>query len=138
MMKAERTLAKRKYEDAIEEYVRLFCEKHKILYPDADIWWVGDEPGTLLYLIDHYFNFQDIKLDVDSDTRETEIFEWYDYSLVLGELGAKNVTYENWLKGVRPYTPEQLEEIKKLHKKVEEAKKELLDSINTINPTPIN
>ena len=47
---------------------------------------------------DYYFDFQDIKLDIDEDVPEPIILEWYDFSLE----NEVKVNYKSWLKGYRP------------------------------------
>ena len=54
---------KRRYEQACQEYVFLFCEKQGMDFDG----WVADEIGGIAVCADFCFNFHDIKLDVDKD-----------------------------------------------------------------------
>lgn len=121
---------KSRYEKVVEDYIKAFSEKHGFGYPDVDIWWVAGEIGGVLYISDYWLDFRDIKYDIDNNAPETAIFEWYDYVVELAELEAKTVTFANWLKGVRPYSDETLDEIRELHARVLNSKSELERLIN--------
>ncbi len=78
---------KEKFEKAVAEYVNVFCRKHDLQFN----YWVGDNVGTIAECSDYYFNFNDIRLDIDTKQPKGKIFDWYDSSLKENE--DKNVNY---------------------------------------------
>ena len=115
---------KNQYEAACKAYLELFYKLHGFEEPyDYDV-WVGGDVGGIAEIADYFFNFSDIRYDVDHFDADEYIFKWYDYSLLLRELELpKNISYEDWCKGVPlPYTEEDIAKIKGLKAKVYEAK----------------
>ena len=89
---------KTKYEKIVNEYLRIFVEKQ-----DLDIdncYWVADRVGEILSVNEqYYFNFNDIRFDVDNNVKERLIFRWQDESLDNYFKKKKyKVNYENYLK----------------------------------------
>ena len=89
---------KTKYEKIVEQYLIAFVEKQ-----DLDIencYWVADRVGEILSVNEqYYFNFDDIRFDVDNNVKAELIFRWHDESL--GNYFKKKkykVNYENYLK----------------------------------------
>jgi hypothetical protein len=85
------------YEKAVESYAIAFCEKHGFDLKDAD--WVNNEPGTILCVADYFFDFREIKYDIDNDVPKEMMIRYYDYCLDLHHTGGKPVNYKNWLNG---------------------------------------
>lgn len=65
------------YEDACNNYIKAFCEKHEI---DFDF-WVSDIPGTVAFFGDYSFSFTDIVWDINSNQPKENIFEWFEFYL---------------------------------------------------------
>ena len=66
---------KTKYEKIVEQYLTAFVEKQELDIDNCD--WVADRVGEILSVNDqHYFNFDDIRFDVDNDVKEGLIFRW--------------------------------------------------------------
>ena len=89
---------KTKYEKIVNEYLRIFIKKQ-----DLDIdncYWVADRVGEVLSVNEqYYFNFNDIRFDVDNNVKERLIFRWQDESLDNYFKKKKyKVNYENYLK----------------------------------------
>jgi len=82
------------YENSVKEYLSQFIIKHD--FPELEF-WVGDEIGGIAQIGDYYFNFQDIKLDIDDNIPEPTILDWYEYS-VENEI---KVSFKKWLDGRR-------------------------------------
>ena len=90
-----KTLSKR-YEEICNEYLDLFCEKHDVYYD----YWVADQVGGIIEISDAFFNFDDIRLDIDLDAPKEEknsIWDWY-WSNIDSE---QIINYYSYLKGLR-------------------------------------
>lgn len=91
---------KKKFGDACNEYLVKFCKKHGFDPECAD--WVGNDPGTIVSIGDYYFDFQDIKHDIDNNVPKGKMIEYYDYSLEeYMNTGSHGVNYRAFLKGAR-------------------------------------
>ena len=81
---------KTKYEKIVEQYLIAFVEKQ-----DLDIdncYWVADRVGEILSVNEqYYFDFNDIRFDVDNDVKAELILKWQDEEKY-------TVNYENYLK----------------------------------------
>ncbi len=87
---------KKEFESIVEKYIDAFCIKQEI--DKKDIYWIGGEIGEVVEISDCYFNFIDIKRDIDTDQPKDEIFNWYlnnDY------LEDKIINYHSYIKGLR-------------------------------------
>jgi len=87
---------KESYEKIVNKYLQLFCEKHDFNIEDG--YWVGKEIGDIIMIGDYYFNFNDIRLDIDLNIEEKIIFDWYNFSVEK----ESNINYISWIKGYRP------------------------------------
>lgn len=110
---------------ACEDYIRAFEEKHETMLE----YWV--ELGEVACMGDRFYNFCDIRYDIDNGVKVGEIEEWDDYCVTLCELECtKKINFRSWVKGApRPYSEEDLTKIVKLHDEVERAKKRLEDAV---------
>lgn len=102
------------YINACNAYVDLFCEKHKLHYNKND--WVGGffGAGDIICINDYWLSMEDIKTDIDFNAPKDGFIEWYDYNTVLYQLDYKLpcMSYENWLKGLKPLlTKEEIKEM---------------------------
>lgn len=61
-----------------------------------------DIPGTIGSFGDYFFGFEDIRLDLETNQPEKEIFKWYDANLELGMRNQPGINYHTWIKGFRP------------------------------------
>lgn len=95
------------YATLILKYMKVFFDKQE-LYEDIDgkreyprIEWIG-QIGDMCEFSDYFFNFSDIKYDVDNEIQKGVIFDWYDHTL---ECGMKDnyhtVNYSAYLMGAR-------------------------------------
>jgi len=74
----------------------LFCEKQEV-HKDNDTWWLGDI-GGVIEINDAYLNFDDIRLDIDTNQPKGNIFKWWwenEY------LEGKIINYQSYIKGLR-------------------------------------
>lgn len=132
MNKAHKELMRERYENAVHEYCHAFCQKHGYHY-DPDM-WVGGRVGEIIEIADYFCDFVDIRYDIDNDIAEEMFVQWYDYSLELAMLDAgegkiKNVNYEHYCMGARPYSVEDIEALKEAKARVDEAKRALEECI---------
>ena len=117
-------MVKRKYEDACNAYLKLFCEKHGFDYEEAVKSWVADEVGGVCWLSDFAISFEDMKTDIDADAPKEEYFNYYDYALESHELGFNCPNYANWLRGCPRLSEEQRKSLREAKNRVYEAQKD--------------
>lgn len=70
---------KTRFEQACNDYLRLFCEKHEYDFDDAKESWVADDVGTITCMGDLYVGMREIRTDIDQDSPKEEFGRWYDY-----------------------------------------------------------
>lgn len=89
---------KNKYEKIVNEYLQIFIEKQD--FDADDCYWIGDKIGEILSVNEqYYFDFNDIRFDVDNNVKAELIFKWQDESLDNYFKKRKyKVNYENYLK----------------------------------------
>lgn len=117
-------LVKRKYEDACNDYLKLFCEKHGFDYDDAVNSWVAGDVGGVCALGDYFVSFEDMKTDIDNDAPKDEYWLYYDYSLEAHELGFICPNYVNWLRGCPRLSEEQMSSLREAKNRAYEAKED--------------
>ena len=84
---------KTKYNTIVEQYLIAFVEKQELDIENC--YWVADRIGEILSVNEqYYFNFNDIRFDVDNNVKAGLIFKWQNESI---ENNLK-VNYENYLK----------------------------------------
>ena len=112
----ERKGLKERLVEVVNDYMEAWCDKHDYQY-EEDM-WVGDDYGGICAVGDLFVSFDDVRYDVDNDLPEETFEDWYWYSLEIEELGCeKNVNLRSYSMGCRPYTEEQLENIRQAKKK---------------------
>lgn len=104
-----------------EEYQKKFIEMYG--FDSTDCYWIEN----VLYVADYYFDFYDIKFAVDNSVHEKELFSWYDYNLTIGEYCLGDISLESYIKGVRPYKDDDINELRKLQSEFNKAKSSLDD-----------
>ena len=117
-------LVKRKYEDACNDYLKLFCEKHGFDYDEAANSWVANVVGDCCLLGDYYVPFDDMKTDIDMDATKDEYWLYYDYSLEAHELGFICPNYVNWLRGCPRLSEEQRNPLREAKNRIYDAQKD--------------
>lgn len=91
---------KEDYEIACNNYIKEFVKKQKYKFD----YWIADEVGGIASFIEqYYFNFSDIKYDIDNNIKKGVIFEWqdsyvdnYDYNNNISTI--KKINYKNFCK----------------------------------------
>lgn len=120
----------KKYNDILNEYAKFFCEM--IGFDVAGSYF----SGTVFCVGDYFIDFKTIKYVVDNQISEDIFFKWYDYNLYLAEIELDTVRIEDFIKGNRKYTNDDLLKLKNAKMKVVLAKKDfenLLENIKKEN-----
>jgi hypothetical protein len=117
---------KQEYEKICNRYLVEFANKYELsLESDA---WVGGDVGTVAYVSDYYFGFNDIRRCVDENVKWQDLIEWYDYNCEGGMIGLNTINLKSWLMGAPRASKEAIAEIKAKRKEldelIEETKKE--------------
>jgi len=84
------------YDKIVDAYLQKFIEKHDCCELE---YWIG-EPGDIAVLGDYFFNFSDIKYDIDNDVEKSLIWEWYDFNV--SYKGSHSINLNTWIMGYRP------------------------------------
>ena len=109
---------KQEYEHICNRYLVEFANKYDLsLEPDA---WVGGDVGTVAYVSDYYFGFDDIRRCVDEDVKWKDLIEWYDYNCEVSILGLTTINLKSWLMGAPRATKEEIERIKSLRNEIDD------------------
>ena len=109
---------KQEYEHICNRYLVEFANKYELsLEPDA---WVSGDVGTVAYVSDYYFGFDDIRRCVDENVEWKDLIEWYDYNCEGGLLGLNQINLKSWLMGAPRASKETIAEIKARRNELEE------------------
>lgn len=111
---------KQQYAEACNDYYRMFCDMMELRpepYP-----WVADEPGTIAYASDYYFDFHDVvKYCVDENISDwNELLQWYDYTLWASDMGVSIPNFRSWHRGCPRVSAEKQQELNELKRKLNE------------------
>ena len=63
------------YAKICEKYAAIFCKKHGL----KKYGWANDRVGTCLICSDFYFDFNDVRYDIDCNIPNNFILSYYDY-----------------------------------------------------------
>lgn len=116
---------KESYNLAVMKYMYHFLEKQGYEYIES---WIG-EAGDIAEIADRYFNFRDIKYDIDTKQPKGRIIEWHDMCL---EQQKFNINYQSYCMGLRPQhiiESERKESLAKTKQASKEAKEYLEQAI---------
>jgi len=122
------------YEDACNDYLRVFCEKHNFDYePDC---WVANDVGGIAGICDTYFfDMETIITDIQKEAPKDELLKWYDYCMDMHYLDSVTTpNYKSWLKGCPRKTQAEIENLCKMKLEIEDLKQELYDKTNNELP----
>ena len=89
--------ARKKLDKAIKVYVKAFCKKQDMEFR----YWVADQTGGVAAIADHFFDFQDILLDIDTQQPKGLILKWYDAHMNAIHSGKESFNYKSWTMGYR-------------------------------------
>ena len=83
------------YNNAVNEYIKVFEKKHGYSFTD----WVGNDVGEIACFIEQYFfNFTDIKYDIDNKVKKNLIFQYQDDCLAHPK---KKMNFKSYAMGLR-------------------------------------
>lgn len=89
----------KQFDDCVMQYIQEFEKKHDVEFE----YWVGDEVGGIVILNDYYFNFLDIKRDIDTNQPKELIFKWYEEGVeyAMNNKKTKHINYSSYISGLR-------------------------------------
>jgi hypothetical protein len=95
-------LLKEYYNLAVQNYVEAFCKKTGFEFDG----WVADKVGEVGLFMDFYFDFQDIKYDIDTKQPKGKIIQWHDYNVdyntnIKDTNDYININYSSYCMGAR-------------------------------------
>ena len=85
---------KKAVEDLIQVYIIEFFTKHDFYISELE--WINKY--GLLSISDYFLDFADIKIDIDTNARKKQFFEWYDFAIE----NDNRINYNSWRMGLRP------------------------------------
>lgn len=88
-------LLKIKLDSFIMEYIHIFEAKQDMFFE----YWAGDDVGAVACFGDLYYDFQDIRYDLENEIEKDLIIEWHDYTLNqhYKDPDAPIINYKNWI-----------------------------------------
>lgn len=90
---------KERFEAVVEEYLAAFCKKQG--FDRFDGYWIGDRVGEVFEIADMFFDFNDIRYDIDTNQPAEQIINWH-WKMVDDTFDELSHTpfpnYENWCK----------------------------------------
>lgn len=124
---------KQNYEQACNDYLKAFCDMYELQY-EGDEAWVARQHGTLAYIGDYYFNFDDIRLCVDRRIPWNEVISWYDYNTQVHDIGLDCINLESWIMGAPRASRETIDHFYQIrrdfHDLIEEEKERIKQESN--------
>ena len=85
------------FEMIVGEYMMEFCRKQEM---DFD-YWVGDNIGEVAAMGEYFFDFMDIKRDIDYDVPKGEILYWFLSNMELYDRHGRTINYKSYIMGLR-------------------------------------
>jgi len=90
------------YNKAVNNYVDVFCEKQDFQFD----YWIADKIGEMGSFSDLYFDFHDIKYDIDTKQPKGKIIQWHDYNVdyntdIKDTNDYININYSSYCMGAR-------------------------------------
>lgn len=79
----------------IKKYVDVFCDKQDLVFD----FWTADIIGTTAsFSSSYFFNFDDIRMDLENGIKKDTIIEWQDFSLDNYHETGDMINYYSYLK----------------------------------------
>jgi len=82
------------YKAIVDKYIKAFCEKQDVEFD----YWIGEDIGGTACFGDFYFNFDDIRYDIDNNIPKETIFTWYYYSIDNYSESTPTINYRTYTK----------------------------------------
>lgn len=86
----------KKLNRAIIAYEQAFLNQMGFDEEISETYWAS-RPGTILFINDYFFSFEDMRLIVDNDIPKEKVFEWYNYSVE----NESKINLKSYLSGAR-------------------------------------
>ncbi len=120
---------KQNLEEYIYEYIVAFEKKHECDFSG----WIGDRIGEVAEFGDDFFDFSDIRRDLDQDRPKDEIYEWLHAAV---EIGYYKFNYSSWIMGYRPMTQVEVftERLDRIFAEGCPTKAQIIDAFHKSNP----
>lgn len=85
------------YRKACEEIAKVFVKKY---YHDAcDSWWIDDEPGTVFFVGDSFYNIDRMIEALELNATYKQLYEYQDAELEAGLQGKQvGISFVNYIK----------------------------------------
>lgn len=127
----------KKYNVVVQEYTDLFVAKY---FDDgestmeelkSETYWITEEIGTVFFIGDYFFNFDDIRYCIDNNVEEKQLFSWYDYCSEVRLIG-RDITIPNlksWIEGCPRISNDVISDLKTRKLNIEKLREELEDMI---------
>lgn len=129
-MKTNTNKLRLRYQFIVEDYVEAFCTKQGFNYDYCN------DLVPIIEIWDYFFNFEDIRYDIDNNIKKGLILKWYNADLEhnMDREERQHINYSSYCKGLRHkdlnkkrrMTKEQKEELDKLQEKIEVLKQEII------------
>jgi hypothetical protein len=88
-----------RWEDVVNEISVYFAGKY---FPkDAEMWWVSEEVGSVMFINDYFFNPQDMIDFLRYRYSVSKMFEYYWYALKTTEEGGSPINIKNYKKLIK-------------------------------------
>jgi len=78
-----RNKIKIQFEKSVENYLLMFKNTY-FKNIECEDYWVDDTIGSVLFINDYFFSFDNIKYAIDNKVGNNELFEWYDHIMSHG------------------------------------------------------
>jgi hypothetical protein len=82
---------KDRFDKLANTYVEQFCRKNNV----QSGFWVADKTGETIHIAGQYFQYEDIRYDIDNDVPKGKIWEWMEY---ISEMSDYSIGFGEYLK----------------------------------------
>jgi hypothetical protein len=102
----------------VDQFIKKYFEVEDA--SDVEMYWIGDDIGSVCMINDYFFNMSDIKFCLKNNVEISKLFEWYDYVL---ENPGEYINLQSFNMGAKEIIKQRKESLKKSKKSVEESEK---------------
>lgn len=89
---------KKEFEKVANSYIHGFAKKHEVDFE----FWVGDEVGGVAcFNSEYFFNFDDIRHDIDNNIPKGLISDWQNDTVEYNLHGMKSINFKSYAIGLR-------------------------------------
>lgn len=102
----------------VEHFIKKYFEVEDA--SDVEMYWIGDDIGSVCMINDYFFNMTDIKFCLKNNVRVNKLFEWYNYVL---ENPGEYINLRSFNMGAEEIIKQRKLSLEKSKKAVEESEK---------------